>query len=265
MAAAGLWLVYPMANIQADDAQPAAKPAVSIVTSEDENLPNAVVLSLHGQCEYSEDGTHFTELTAQHVFTTFGRVLPGASIPKEAKSQFSFHQGAIVRTGENARVDIFFRRIGTTVRLQQSTEIKLEKMSRSTKNGLPVLETLLDLRQGRIFTVARSLVEGSILEIRNAAGRAVVECGPAGSMGRYIITADGTQVADQSSVLPLKVVCEKGITVVLPGHKFDSKEGKMLALETPEKVLTLIEFDELHALAEGTNPPGETKPVLPQK
>jgi hypothetical protein len=229
------------ASAQAEDAKPTARAVVNISTfenfAENSDAPNAVVLSVHGKCTYSEDGVNFYELTSKHVLT----------------------QGAVVRTGEKSRIDIFFRRIGTTVRLQADTEVKLEKMSRSTKDGLSVLETLLDLRQGRIFTVVRSLVEGSTFEIRNAAGRSVVEGAPAGSMGRYIITADGTEVADKSSLLPLKLIGETGITIIHPGQKFDRKEGKMLAVATPEAVLMLIEFDELHALLETDTPPTATK------
>jgi hypothetical protein len=226
--------------------------------AEDSDTPNAVVLSIHGKCEYSEDGVHFTELNSEHVFIQ-GVAVRSGNVSAGPKSQFAFNQGAVVRTGEDSRVDIFFRRIGTTVRLQPNTEVKLEKMSRSTKNGVPVLETLVDLRKGRIFTVVRSLIAGSTFEIRNAAGRSVVEGAPTGGMGRYIITADGTQVTHSTSVLPLKLIDEKGITIISPGQQFDIKEGKMLPMATPETVKTLIEFDELHALLEGASGPAAQK------
>jgi len=59
-------------------------------------------------------------------------------------------------------------------------------MTLTMKNGLPVVYTLLDLRTGRIFTVVRSKVADNTMEIRNAAGRSVVE---GSGIGRYIITA----------------------------------------------------------------------------
>lgn len=187
--------------------------------------PEAVVLSVHRKCDYSEDGKTFTNLKAGHVF----------------------NQGAIVRTGEAGVVDLFFRRIGTTVRLQPDTEVKLETMARHMKEGVPVLETLLDLRKGRIFTVVRVLVPGSTFEIRNAAGRSVVE---GAGTGRYIITADGTQVADKSSLIPLKVVNDTGITVINPGQQFNAKEGKMFAAAPPETVVQFIDLDDLQSLSE---------------
>src|SRR6185369_4676856 len=147
--------------IHADEAIRAQEVKVKITESSD--LPRAHAVAVRGKCEYSEDGTTFAELKSGQIFK----------------------QGDLIRTGEKARVDLFFRRIGTTVRLQPDTEIKLEKMTRETKDGAPVMATLLDLRKGRIFTVVRSLVPGSTLEIRNAAGRSIVEGG--GGKGRYII------------------------------------------------------------------------------
>ena len=97
---------------------------------------------------------------------------------------------------------------------------------------------------------------GSNFEIRNVAGKSVVEGG--GGEGRYIITADGTQVTDKNSVVPLKVVGETGVTVIAPGMKFSAKDGKLFPLAAPEAVRWLIEFDELDALAEQWAAPGES-------
>jgi hypothetical protein len=227
--------LWPLTSATWVQAQPATVQTIrtSVQISETSDLPQALVLSVNGKCDYSEDGTTFTALKA-------GRV---------------FNQGAVVRTGAEARTDLFFRRIGTTVRLQPGTEVKLEKMTRYLKDGQPVMETLLDLRSGRIFTVVRSLVPGSTFEIRNAAGRSVVEGG--GGKGRYIITADGTHVTDKNSVVPLKVIGETGVTVIAPGQKFNAKDGKMFALAAPEAVEALIDFDELDSLAEQLTPPEE--------
>lgn len=225
-------LAWPLFTLPSLQAQPAR---VNIVTepSEISDVPQALVLSVHGNCEYSDNGATFTALKAGHVFK----------------------QGAVLRTGDKSRTDLFFRRIGTTARLQPGTEIMIEKMSRHMKDGMPVMETLLDLRKGRIFTVVRSLVPGSTFEIRNAAGRSVVEGG--GGKGRYIITADGTHVTDKNSAVPLKVIGQTGVTIITPGQKFNSSEGKVFPLATPEAVQLLIDFDELDSLAEQLTPPGK--------
>jgi hypothetical protein len=194
------------------------------------DVPQAVTLSVNGQCAYSKDGVTFSELKPGQVF----------------------NEGTVIRAGEKSRADLFFRRIGTTVRLQANTEIKLEKMTREMKDGVPALHTLLDLRSGRIFTVVRSLVPGSTLEIRNKAGRSVVEGG--GSKGRYIITADGTHVTDKDSTVPLKLVRETGITVITPGQKFEAKEGKVFAVDPSAEVEGYISLDEIQALADELTP-----------
>jgi len=191
--------------------------------------PNAITISVRGKCDYSEDGV------------TFSRLERGQGL----------EQGAIVLTDATARTDLFFRRTGTVVRLQAGTEIRLEKMTLTTQDGLPVVHTLLDLRKGRIFTVVRSAVAGSTLEIRNAAGRAVVE---GSGIGRYIITADGTHVSAKGSVIPLTVIGESGITVIAAGEQFASKDGKMPAVSTSLWVKELIELDELQASTEGSVP-----------
>jgi CheY-like chemotaxis protein len=191
--------------------------------------PTAVTLSAHGKCAYSMDGVNFSNL--------FRGVI--------------FEQGTVIRTGDDSRADLFFRRTGTTVRLQAGTEMKIEKMAASVKNDLPVEDTLLDLRAGRIFTVVRSTVAGSTLEIRNAAGRAVVE---GSGIGRYIITADGTHVTATGSVIPLKVIGENGITIIAAGQVFAKKEGKVLAASPSAYVNDLIELDQLQAIKDGVNP-----------
>ncbi|MHB8523235.1 MAG: hypothetical protein ACYDH9_21120 [Limisphaerales bacterium] len=206
-------------------------PVENVKVFETSTAPQAVALAVYGKCDYSNDGTTFEKLKA-------GRV---------------FKEGAVLRTSEDARIDLFFRRIGTAVRIQPDSDVKLEKMARRLSDGVPVMDTLLDLRKGRIFIVVRSLVTGSTLEIRNAAGRSVVEGG--GGKGRYIITADGTQVTDKNSVVPLKMFGEKGITVITPGQEFHASDGKLLPLATPEAEAMLIDLDELDSLAEELTAP----------
>jgi hypothetical protein len=193
--------------------------------------PSALVLAINGECEFSESGGHFIQASPRTILL----------------------QGATIRTGKQSRMDVFFRGIGTTIRLQENTEVKFEEMSRSISDDVSSMTTVLDLRKGRIFTVVRSLVAGSVFEIRNAAGRSVVAGEARGALGRYIITADGSQIAHSSSVLPLKVLDHHGITIITPGETFDPKEGKPLKINASDDVKFLIEFDELNALSDASN------------
>lgn len=256
LAAAILLQLLAITSTHAAEPKQVASPTVLTSIPDDADEPNAVILSVTGKCEYSLDGSNFTEIGKKDVFTIMV-IRPEGNVARTSKPHLILNQGAIVRTGSNSRVDIFLRRMGTTVRLQENTEIKFEKMSRHLSDGLPVMETLLALRTGRIFTVVRSMVPGSTLEIRNAAGRSMVEGG--GGKGRYIITADGTHVTDKKSTVPLKLIGESGITIIKPGMVFHAKEGKLLSLDTPEIVKSLIEFDELDSMMEQTSTPEELR------
>lgn len=216
-------------------AQPQVIEQASVKITETSDLPQAVVTAVHGKCEYAVDGPTFQTLKVGQIVV----------------------QGSVVRTGNDSRADLFFRRIGTTVRLQPNSEIKLEHMTRTTIQGVSKMHTLLEVKAGRIFTVVRSVVPGSTFEIRNAAGLSVIE---AGGSGRYIVTADGSQVSDRESLLTASAPGTKGVTMIAPGQTFKAKEGKPFAEATPEAVQTLIQFDELEVIGDrGTRPPVKVK------
>jgi len=106
-------------------------------------------------------------------------------------------------------------------------------------------------------------VPGNTLEIKNAAGRAVVE---GSGIGRYIITADGSHVSARGSVIPLKIIGENGITIISAGEQFSRKDGKMLPVSATWQVKEMIELDKIEATAEGTaaeTPPNGNEPTGP--
>ncbi len=245
-AALVLWQSATVALVLAEDAKPAVQQSTRIPVPEDSDAPNAVVIALHGSASYSDDGAAFVQLDDKQVYAR-AKVRSVQSQSLQKTTRFVLGQGTVVRTDGDSHVDLFFRRIGTTVRLQPDSEVKFEKMARHMSNGVPVMETVLAVRAGRIFTVVRSLVPGSTFEIRNEAGRSVVEGGGA---GRYIITADGTHVTEKGSAVPLKVIGESGITVIGPGMKYGANQGKVLPLDSSEAEKFLIDFDEMDSLAD---------------
>jgi hypothetical protein len=187
--------------------------------------PNAVAVSIDGKCDCSEDGVTFTNLEQGHVF----------------------EQGAIIRTGDGGRADLFFWRTGATVRLQAGTELKLEKMVINFRAGRPAMNIVLDLRAGKILTLVRYAKAASTLEIRNEAGRSVVE---GSRVGRYIITADGTHVSDKDSAVPLKLIGENGTTFIAAGEQFTRQDGKTLFVPSTLFARDLAQLDELQDVAE---------------
>jgi hypothetical protein len=195
----------------------------------DSPVPQAVVLSINGGATFSEAGSEFKTLRVGDVL----------------------NQGAVIRVGENASADLFFRRLAITVRLVSDTELRLEKMLKTSKDGVPVMETTLDLQKGRIFCFVRSVIPNSKFEVRHSVGRAVVE---GEGFGGYHIQADGAAVTGNSTFIPLKVISETGTSVVAPGEKFDAANKKVLRLAPSEAELTFMQLDELRALAELLSP-----------
>jgi hypothetical protein len=181
-----------------------------------------VVLLTGGQCLYSPDGTKFHALQVHDVL----------------------FEGAVIRTGKGSWGDLFIRRTGTTVRLAPESQIKIVKLSEAGENGVPMLDTLLELDHGRIFTVVRALAPGSTLEISDAAGHSVIE---GGGLGCYMITAPGPEAADKLLLTPLRIVGQKGTSVVAPGQSYSAREGATLSLVPSYWEKMLIQLDELEA------------------
>jgi hypothetical protein len=215
-------------------AQTTFTPGTTVKFFKDSPFPQAVVLSATSGTLASQDGAEFKPLKV-------GEVL---------------NQGAIIRTVQNGTTDLFFRRLATTVRLTGDSELKLEKMLKFTKDNGPATETMLDLRKGRIFCFFRSVIPNTKFEIRHSAGRAVVD---GEGMGGYAIDADGSAVTINSKFIPLKVISETGTAIVAPGEKYDPKGKKVLRLPATEAELTLMQLDELRALAEVLSPEEDLK------
>jgi hypothetical protein len=180
-------------------------------------VPQAYVLAVNGKCEYSENGSTFLPFKVGHLFK----------------------EGDIVRTAADAQTDLFFRRTGTTIRVQPGTEMKLEIMERHLQAGTPVSQTLLHLRTGRIFSIVRASVPGSTFEIRNGGGRSRVEGGD-----RYIITADVTgKTGIETGPLPGGVAT--GITPVTASTRIGAKEGKFFTSKPSEAEKMLLDMDQM--------------------
>jgi hypothetical protein len=153
-------------------------------------------------------------------------------------------EGAIVRTGPASWSDFFIRRTGTTVRLAPESEVRIAKLSEESENGVPVMDTWLELRRGRIFTVVRALAPGSTLEISDAAGQSVIE---GGGLGCYMITAPGPASGDKLSLTPLRVISQIGTSVIAPGQGYNARDGAALSLVPSSWETMLIQLDELEA------------------
>ena len=166
--------------------------------------PVAIVLEAQGDCKVSNDGKKF-------------RVL---------KKTAELGQGVTIRTGSQGTTDLFLKRMGTTVRLKPNSEITLNRVAQ-TKDERHELNTVVNVRKGKMLTVVHANVPGSSLDIKNAAGKSLTDT-VAG--GRYMISADKVE---NMSPEQLPAGAENG---------YDEK----MALAIKEQ----IEFDEVQALSE---------------
>lgn len=196
----------------------------------------AVVLATAGKLEVSLDGK------------TFHR----------AKKGEIFYEGAVFRTGRSGSADLFFRRIGTMVRLLPGSELELEKLQRKEgEKGISVNETILSLHKGRVFTFVRVLFPESTFQVRTEKGLATLK---GSGTGRYDIAANGRFVTGKSSRSSLKVIVEGEERIIAPGELFNIRDKKVTPLAPSESESLLLEMDELQRLAEVLAPdltPGE--------
>ncbi len=213
-----------------------AAPAVS------EALPPRVVivLAVDGKLEASTDGKKFH------------RVRKGATLS----------EGTVVRVEGAGHADLFFRRIGTMVRLMPKTELKIETLKwRRNSEGVVVKDTTLDLRKGRVFAFVRVLFPESKFQVRTEMGLATLK---GSGTGRYDIGADGRFVVGKSSRSSLKVIIDGNERVVDPGNIFNAREKRVSPLAPSDSEMLIIEIDELQSLAEQLTP-APTQDELPKK
>jgi hypothetical protein len=175
----------------------------------------AVALDAQGTCKYSTDGKSFHHL----------------------KKNMLIPQGATVRTGSSGNTDLFLRRMGATVRVKPDSEVRLDQLEQKADQHKE-LNTVVNVRKGRLFTVIHTNVPGSSLDIKNSAGQSLTDT-VAG--GRYIVSASSIENAGP----------EKLPAGASASGEFDEKMSAAIKEQ--------MEFDEVEALAEtwantGVNP-----------
>jgi hypothetical protein len=213
----------------------------------------AIILSVSGKVEYSEDGTTFSPLKAFKEGATVRADSDDGSVKRLWEG--SFKEGTVIRTGNEARVDIFLKRMATTVRLQPDSEMKIEKLATPREGSPAAVRAGLAVTKGNVVVAVRSLAAANTLEVRNAGGLAMI--GGGGSKGRYLIAADGTPVVDKDSDVPLKYVRDTGVTVIPPGPKSLPKGDKPLPPEPSHSEEMLIQADGFEGFEGFTEPAGK--------
>jgi hypothetical protein len=167
----------------------------------------AVAVTMNGKCEASTDGTTFSPVKQNQILAA----------------------GTILKTGENGRVDLYFKGTGVALRLQKDSELKIAKMGTVANSSNPSTE--LKLVRGQMLTLVRGSIPGSFV-IENAQGLNVT---PSTAVANtMIVSASPVPVSTHS--VDLATVAQT--VAKSPGQSSD------------KGVNLYLEFDELQALAE---------------
>jgi len=135
----------------------------------------AVVRAIQGTADYSVAGGPWQKLNVGKVLTS----------------------GAIVKTAAGSYVDLFLGVNGPVVRVTESTELGLDTLLFEQTGTETVIETKLDLRNGRILGNVKKLAAASKYEVKTP----VSTVGIRGT--EYNISADGTVHCISGEILVL--------------------------------------------------------------
>ncbi|HVR34340.1 MAG TPA: FecR domain-containing protein [Methylomirabilota bacterium] len=103
--------------------------------------------------------------------------------------------GSVVQTGPGTTVDLFLGRNGPTVRLTEGTTLSIDKLTHTSVSGEDVIDTQLDLKEGRILGSVRRLAAASRYEVKTPTG-------VAGIRGTdYDISGSGVITCVQGNIL----------------------------------------------------------------
>jgi hypothetical protein len=112
----------------------------------------------------------------------------------------SLNQNSVVRTAPGSTVDLYMNENGPAVRITENTTLGIDRLTIDRTGVDNVIETQLDLRNGRILGNVRKLAAASKYEVKTPQG-------VAGIRGtRYDISADGTVRVIEGQVVVVYIV-----------------------------------------------------------
>jgi len=119
---------------------------------------------------------------------------------KALKVGTSLNQNSVVRTAPGSTVDLYMNENGPAVRITENTTMGIDRLTIDRTGVDNVIETQLDLRNGRILGNVRKLAAASKYEVKTPQG-------VAGIRGtRYDISADGTVRVIEGQVVVVYIV-----------------------------------------------------------
>lgn len=89
---------------------------------------------------------------------------------KPVKVGTVLHQGATVKTGAEAEVDLFLKKNGPAIRVTQNSMLTLDKLFFQDTGSETVIDTRLNLTNGRILGNVKKMAEASKYEVKIPSG-----------------------------------------------------------------------------------------------
>jgi hypothetical protein len=92
------------------------------------------------------------------------------------------------------------------------------------------------------------MAPGSTLEISDGLGHSVMEVG---GLGDYMITAPRPDFGeDKLTLTPLRVVTQRGTTLIAPGESYSAKDASAFSLVPSDWEMNLIHLDDMELEAD---------------
>ena len=165
--------------------------------------------------------------------------------------------GDTVKTDANSSVDLDMRENGEMVRLTPETTLKIEKLTKDKTGAETVIETQLDLKNGRILGRVNRMASASKYEVK-------IPTGVVGIRGtRYDISASGIVRASngQAVVVTVDSATGQASTFVVNNGQTFLPPGTVM--ETPPEVARELESEFEAMLPPDTSRPTDRPKISP--
>ena len=177
---------------------------------------------------------------------------------KSAKVGMSLNEKSLVKTAPSAQVDLFLGDNGPVVRVTEDTTLGIDKLDMENTGVEKIIETQLDLKNGRILGNVKKLAASSKYEVKTPVGVAAIR----GT--EYDIRSDG-RISVVSGTVVLVIISATGVPSTITINAGQSVTGaqvqQALAATTPQ-VITPVATSTLPPGTAGSIPPGEVIKII---
>lgn len=165
-------------------------------------------------------------------------------------------QGAVIRTAPESSVDLFLDMNGPVVRVTESTQVGLDRLTFEETGVETVIDTGIDLKEGRILGNVKKMAQASKYEVKTPNG-------VAGIRGtEYDISASGKVLVISGSV----VVLSGGQTFVVNAGEMFDPTSKSVKKGDPQLIIDVGQTiaDVTKVVVDGTPTVVVDSPKAPQ-